>query len=443
MTMKKDPFNSTPQSQIQANEILENIDIDDQADDEKLDADAAPRGLLRKVQNALVPIFAGAIAFWLFWPEEPSFKPSQRTSATPNVSTEIQGNNTNALINSLKADAEKRDLKASPASTAQAISERKFDPGTYKPSSGVIPANTAAASELDKIQSERAKREAEIRASPIEIGAVQLMADPNATTIASGSKLRLDELSEFRNSRKAAEAGATTAADRMSANLRPREDSQRKKTQDEEFVSGSESTAEVRYARLQAPISPYVIHQGTVIRAVLLTGVKSELPGSITAQVSSNVYDSIRQKTLLIPAGSRLNGIYNNQVMPGQGRLLVAMTRLILPDGSSISLAGSVAADNIGQSGLESNVDNHFFKMFGSSLIIGASSFFLGGRDNTTAVSGNGTTTSTTTVLGKALNDTVTALMDKNRNISPTLTNKPGEEFLFLVAKDLVMSPQR
>jgi type IV secretory pathway VirB10-like protein len=173
----------------------------------------------------------------------------------------------------------------------------------------------------------------------------------------------------------------------------------------------------------------------------VLTGINSDLPSVVTAQVTSDVYESIYQKYVLIPRGSKLIGLYNSQISPGQERLLVAMTRLILPDGTWISLTGILAADSIGQSGMTSEVNNHFLKMFGSSLIIGASSFFLNGRDVTTSSTSNGTTTTGGSILGKALDGTLNSLLERNKNIVPTMSNQPRHEFQFIVAKDLAMRP--
>jgi type IV secretion system protein VirB10 len=90
--------------------------------------------------------------------------------------------------------------------------------------------------------------------------------------------------------------------------------------------------------RLADPASPYVLQAGAVIPAALVTGLRSDLPGQITAQVTANVYDSPTGQFLLIPQGARLLGEYDSRVETGQHRVLLAWTRLILPDGRSIVL---------------------------------------------------------------------------------------------------------
>ncbi|MEM9755796.1 MAG: TrbI/VirB10 family protein, partial [Pseudomonadota bacterium] len=116
--------------------------------------------------------------------------------------------------------------------------------------------------------------------------------------------------------------------------------------------------------RLQSPPSPYVLQAGSVIEAALLTGLRSDLPGQITAQVTANVYDSPTGQFLLIPQGARLLGEYDSRVETGQRRVLLAWTRLILPNGRSIVLERQPGTDQAGYAGLEDGVDNHWDRLF-------------------------------------------------------------------------------
>jgi type IV secretory pathway VirB10-like protein len=117
-------------------------------------------------------------------------------------------------------------------------------------------------------------------------------------------------------------------------------------------------------ASLQNPISNYELQAGTVIRAVLITGINSDLPGQITAQVSDNVYDSISGNNLLVPQGTKVVGAYDSKVAYGQERVLVAWKRLILPNGQSIDLNGMPGVDLSGYAGFNDEVDNHYVKVF-------------------------------------------------------------------------------
>jgi len=123
-------------------------------------------------------------------------------------------------------------------------------------------------------------------------------------------------------------------------------------------------------ARLVLPSSPYTLSAGTLIPGVLITGIASDLPGGIVGQTSRNVYDSRTQRILLIPKGSKLIGTYDNQVVASQSRLLVAWTRLILPDGRSMTLPGLALTDAQGRAGAEGKVDNHGRRVFGHSLLL-------------------------------------------------------------------------
>jgi type IV secretory pathway VirB10-like protein len=116
--------------------------------------------------------------------------------------------------------------------------------------------------------------------------------------------------------------------------------------------------------RVVAPASTYVVQAGNIIPASLITGIRSDLPGQITAQVTENVYDSPTGRFLLVPQGTRLIGIYDSQVAFGQSRVLLVWTRLIMPNGRSIVLERQPGADTAGYAGLEDEVDNHWGALF-------------------------------------------------------------------------------
>ncbi|MCX6131515.1 MAG: hypothetical protein NTX25_20945, partial [Proteobacteria bacterium] len=119
-----------------------------------------------------------------------------------------------------------------------------------------------------------------------------------------------------------------------------------------------------------APLSPYEVKQGTVIPGVMVTGINSDLPGQIIGQVSQNVFDSVSGKNLLIPQGTKIIGSYDSFVAVGQERALVAWRRLVFPDGMAIDLLGMSGADQGGYAGLSDQVNNHYFKIFGSALML-------------------------------------------------------------------------
>ena len=122
--------------------------------------------------------------------------------------------------------------------------------------------------------------------------------------------------------------------------------------------------------RLSRPASPFVVHAGTVIPAALITGIRSDLPGQITAQVTENIYDTPTGRARLIPQGARLIGVYDSQVAFGQSRILLVWTRLIMPNGRSIVLERQQGADAGGYSGLEDEVDNHWAELVQGRLAV-------------------------------------------------------------------------
>ena len=134
------------------------------------------------------------------------------------------------------------------------------------------------------------------------------------------------------------------------------------------FVHASVDRRNTSPDRIAAPASQYVVQAGTVIPASLITGIRSDLPGQITAQVTENVYDSPTGRSLLIPQGGRLIGVYDSQVAFGQSRVLLVWTRLIMPNGRSIVLERQQGADTAGHSGLEDEVDNHLGSLFKAAL---------------------------------------------------------------------------
>src|SRR3546814_376067 len=126
-----------------------------------------------------------------------------------------------------------------------------------------------------------------------------------------------------------------------------------------DFLAEKREADDINPHTLVAPVSPWTLSAGSVIAASLITGLNSDLPGLVTAQVTENTYDSVTGRTLLIPQGSRLIGSYDSVVAFGQRRALVVWQRIILPDGSSIRIDNVPATDTAGYAGLADKVDAH------------------------------------------------------------------------------------
>jgi type IV secretion system protein TrbI len=194
--------------------------------------------------------------------------------------------------------------------------------------------------------------------------------------------------------------------------------------------------------RLQTPVSPYQIMAGTIIAASLVTGVNSDLPGFVIAQVTENIFDSVRGRILLIPQGSRLIGKYDNVVAFGQDRALVIWQRIIMPDGTSIVIDNLPATDTGGYAGLTDDVDVHTWKLLkgialatvlgvGNSLAFGSAS---GDSDIVKALRES---------TGQTTNRAGQRLIERQLNVQPTITIRPGWPLRVIVHKDIVLRPYR
>jgi type IV secretion system protein VirB10 len=175
----------------------------------------------------------------------------------------------------------------------------------------------------------------------------------------------------------------------------------------------------------------------------MLTGINSELPGTIIAQVSQNVYDSATGRYLLIPQGTRIVGVYDSHVAFGQSRVLGAWERLDDPDGTALDICSMPGTDGAGYSGFEDQVNNHYLRIFGSALLMSgvtaAAVYSQGnvGTSNTAAPSAGSTLSSS---LGQTLGQVTSQLISKNLSIAPTLEIRPGFRMNIVVTKDIVLN---
>jgi type IV secretion system protein VirB10 len=203
------------------------------------------------------------------------------------------------------------------------------------------------------------------------------------------------------------------------------------------FLNAAVDRRTVSPDRVAAPASPNILQAGAVIAAALITGIRSDLPGQITAQVTENVYDSPTGRILLVPQGTRLIGQYDNGVGFGQRRVLLVWNRLILPNGRSIVLERQPGADTEGYAGLEDGVDYHWWdlaKAAALSTLLGVGAE-LATDDNdrlVQAIRDGGQST---------INDAGQQIVRRQLNIAPTLTIRPGFPVRVIVTRDLVLEP--
>jgi type IV secretory pathway VirB10-like protein len=203
---------------------------------------------------------------------------------------------------------------------------------------------------------------------------------------------------------------------------------------------------------LHPPMSPYTVMEGSIIPAVLVSGINSDLPGPILAQVSENVLDSATGKYLLVPQGSRLIGVYQNASTYGQQRVQIAWQRLIFPNTSSMDLPQMPGTDQGGYAGFSDQVNNHYLATFGTAAVtslisagqtVGQMAAFGGGgvygpygyyQPNQWAMAGENAGSAASGQFG-ALGQ---QMIGNGMNRPPTMEIRPGYQFNVMVTQDLV-----
>lgn len=225
---------------------------------------------------------------------------------------------------------------------------------------------------------------------------------------------------------------------RQLANAVTGEKDQNMQDEKRNFISQSQSNKFYAKSVIVNPISKYEVKAGTIIPVTLITGINSNLPGMITAQVSENVYDTVTGRYLLIPQGTRVIGSYNSQVAYAQDRVQVIWTRLIFPNGNSLDLESLQGTDQSGYTGLKDRVNNHYGKMFGGVLL---SSVLATGAKR--AVKGSDDKDVFAQSLSENVMNVGSKITEKNINIQPTIEVRPGFKFNLFVDKDFIISPYK
>jgi type IV secretion system protein TrbI len=204
------------------------------------------------------------------------------------------------------------------------------------------------------------------------------------------------------------------------------------------FLNGAVDRRTTSPDRVQPPASTYVLQAGAVIPASLITGLRSDLPGQVTAQVTEDVYDSPTGKILLIPQGARLIGQYDAQIAFGQSRALLVWNRLIMPNGRSIVLERQPGTDSEGYAGLEDEVDNHWGTLFEAAIL---STVLSIGSEVGTSTSENSLVQAIRQGASQSFNQVGEQVVGRSLNVQPTITIRPGFPVRVLVTRDLVLEP--
>ncbi|UAK23808.1 TrbI/VirB10 family protein [Sphingomonas nostoxanthinifaciens] len=205
------------------------------------------------------------------------------------------------------------------------------------------------------------------------------------------------------------------------------------------FVTGGTGEPTVNSGRLAAPAGRYVVSAGSTIAAALITGLSSDLPGQVVAQVTEDVFDTVTGRTRLIPQGTRLLGSYDARVTYGQSRALVVWTRMIFPDGRSIELDRMLGTDGAGQSGFADRVNNHMGKLLTAGLLstllgVGANAATAGGDNADIAFAIRESA-------GRSVETAGDKIVSRQLDVQPTITIRPGARVRVLVSLDLLLSP--
>ena len=190
------------------------------------------------------------------------------------------------------------------------------------------------------------------------------------------------------------------------------------------------------------PIAEMELKAGSVIPALLITGINSDLPGTVIGQVSENVWDTATGKFLLIPQGTRIIGVYDSRITQGQKRVSVVWNRLIYPDGSSLNIAGSPGTDTAGYSGIRGRVDNHYGQLLTAALF---TSVFAGLADIASGGGGSGNANNNSKSAKDVLLETTgvtianigARLAERALEIQPTIVVRPGSRFNVMVQQDI------
>lgn len=231
--------------------------------------------------------------------------------------------------------------------------------------------------------------------------------------------------------------GAQSAPDLTSLGLAPPPPTPTAQDRQNAFLNAATDRRTVAPDRVAAPASPNVLQAGAVISAALITGIRSDLPGQITAQVTENIYDSPTGRILLVPQGTRVIGQYDNNVQFGQSRVLLVWNRLIFPNGRSIVLDRQPGTDAEGYAGLQDGVDYHWWdlaKAAGLSTLLSVGAELAVDNDDRLiqAIRNGGQDT---------INDAGQQIVRRQLNIAPTLTIRPGFPVRVIVTRDLVLEP--
>lgn len=185
-----------------------------------------------------------------------------------------------------------------------------------------------------------------------------------------------------------------------------------------------------------ALVGAHLLRAGTVVPAALVTGLRSDLPGQVVAQVTEDVFDSLTGRWRLIPQGAQLIGTYDDRTGFGQSRVQLVWTRLLLPDGRSIDLGREPAADGAGFAGVADGVDRHWRRLAGAAAL---SSLLAMGAEAGAGRSGSALADAVRTGAAMAASRAGEQLVGRSLDVRPSLTVRPGFPVRMMLTRDLAL----
>lgn len=192
--------------------------------------------------------------------------------------------------------------------------------------------------------------------------------------------------------------------------------------------------------KVESVLSPYLLRQGVLIPCVLLSGVNSDLPGQVQAQVTSDVFDTPYGRHVLIPKGSKIIGQYASAPLMGQERVMLGFNRVIFPDGKALSLGSMPGASLDGFAGFSAEVDNHMWRLFSKAVLLGGVTAGVSLAVDNDAYDEEGRLTLNGALsqgMGQSLGRVITTVIERNLSVSPTLTVAPGFLFNVTLTQDI------
>ncbi len=209
--------------------------------------------------------------------------------------------------------------------------------------------------------------------------------------------------------------------------------------QQESFLQRQPDDRAYLQSGLQPPLSAYEVKAGTVIPAALITGLNSDLPGEIVGQVTEHIYDTVTGNHLLIPQGARILGRYNADVGFAQERAQIVWDRLIMPNGSSVQLETMVGTDEAGYAGLADQVDHHLGRLIGAVIL--SSVISAGANLATDSAQENSFVDDLGDSAAQQAATIGSQIVDRQLDVQPTITIRPGFKLNILVNKDMILEP--